>query len=204
MGYDIYFCCFPIFSPSFHIDSPIFSLYNFLKYLKKQIIFIILIEELNLQFRKCIYPMDVKNLETFVMVNELKKFYAGGRTSGLYPVHRILSDQTIGKGAVHPLFERIGHTVTLTNEGEKLLPLAQQILRLAAEATHICGNTAPEGLVRIAIAESLASWEFHSRFKDFMKISSIRLKIMLPVLTKCSRCWDRISRYCIHTGPPYF
>lgn len=70
-----------------------------------------------------------------------------------------------------PLFERIGHTVTLTNEGEKLLPLAQQILRLAAEATHISGNTAPEGLVRIAIAESLASWEFHSRFKDFMKIS---------------------------------
>ena len=78
-----------------------------------------------------------------------------------------------------PLFERIGHTVTLTNEGEKLLPLAQQILRLAAEATHICGNTAPEGLVRIAIAESLASWEFHSRFKDFHeKYPGIRLKII--------------------------
>ena len=62
---------------------------------------------------------------------------------------------------------------------EKLLPLAQQILRLAAEATHICGNTAPEGLVRIAIAESLASWEFHSRFKDFHeKYPGIRLKII--------------------------
>ena len=62
---------------------------------------------------------------------------------------------------------------------EKLLPLAQQILRLAAEATHISGNTAPEGLVRIAIAESLASWEFHSRFKDFHeKYPGIRLKII--------------------------
>ena len=78
-----------------------------------------------------------------------------------------------------PLFERIGHPVALTNEGEKLLPLAQQILRLAAEATHISGNTAPEGLVRIAIAESLASWEFHSRFKDFHeKYPGIRLKII--------------------------
>ena len=53
-----------------------------------------MIEELNLQYRKCIDPMDVKNLETFVMVNELKSFTLA--------VHRILSDQTIGKGAVHP------------------------------------------------------------------------------------------------------
>ena len=65
------------------------------------------------------------------------------------------------------LLVRGSHGVRLSEEGEKLLPLAQQILRLAAEATHISGNTAPEGLVRIAIAESLASWEFHSRFKDF-------------------------------------
>lgn len=100
-----------------------------------------------------------------------EELYTGGTAPGLHPVHRVFSDQTAGKELSIPLFERIGHTVTLTNEGEKLLPLAQQILRLAAEATHISGNTAPEGLVRIAIAESLASWEFHSRFKDFMKIS---------------------------------
>ena len=33
----IYFCCFPTFSPSFHIDSLIFSLYNFHKYLKNKL-----------------------------------------------------------------------------------------------------------------------------------------------------------------------
>ena len=77
------------------------------------------------------------------------------------------------------LLVRGSHGVRLSEEGEKLLPLAQQILRLAAEATHISGNTAPEGLVRIAIAESLASWEFHSRFKDFHeKYPGIRLKII--------------------------
>lgn len=138
-----------------------------------------MIEELNLQYRKSIYPMDVKNLETFVMVNELKSFTLAAGRLGYTQSTVSFQIKQLEKELSIPLFERIGHTVTLTNEGEKLLPLAQQILRLAAEATHICGNTAPEGLVRIAIAESLASWEFHSRFKDFHeKYPGIRLKII--------------------------
>ena len=40
--------------------------------------------------------MDVKNLETFVMVNELKSFtLAAGRLG-------YTQSQTVGKGAVHP------------------------------------------------------------------------------------------------------
>ena len=123
--------------------------------------------------------MDVKNLETFVMVNELKSFTLAAGRLGYTQSTVSFQIKQLEKELSIPLFERIGHTVTLTNEGEKLLPLAQQILRLAAEATHISGNTAPEGLVRIAIAESLASWEFHSRFKDFHeKYPGIRLKII--------------------------
>ena len=138
-----------------------------------------MIEELNLQYRKCIYSMDVKNLETFVMVNELKSFTLAAGRLGYTQSTVSFQIKQLEKELSIPLFERIGHTVTLTNEGEKLLPLAQQILRLAAESTHISGNTAPEGLVRIAIAESLASWEFHSRFKDFHeKYPGIRLKII--------------------------
>ena len=123
--------------------------------------------------------MDVKNLETFVMVNELKSFTLAAQRLGYTQSTVSFQIKQLEKELSIPLFERIGHTVTLTNEGEKLLPLAQQILRLAAEATHNCGNTAPEGLVRIAGAESLASWEFHSRFKDFNeKYPGIRLKII--------------------------
>lgn len=123
--------------------------------------------------------MDVKNLETFVMVNELKSFTLAAGRLGYTQSTVSFQIKQLEKELSIPLFERIGHSVTLTNEGEKLLPLAQQILRLSAEATHISGNTAPEGLVRIAIAESLASWEFHSRFKDFHnKYPGIRLKIV--------------------------
>ena len=114
--------------------------------------------------------MDIKNLETFVMVNELKSFT---QSTVSFQIKQLENELGI------PLFERISHTVTLTNEGQKLLPLAHQILRLWAEAGHIAGNTAPAGIVRIAIAESLSSWQFHSHFKDFHdRYPGIRLKLI--------------------------
>lgn len=123
--------------------------------------------------------MDIKNLETFVMVNELKSFTQAATRLGYtqstvsFQIKQLESELSI------PLFERINHTVSLTNEGEKLLPIAHRILKLSAEAYHIAGNTAPEGLVRIAIAESLSSWQFHSHFKDFhQKYPGIRLKLI--------------------------
>ncbi len=75
--------------------------------------------------------MDVKNLETFVMVNELKSFTLAAGRLGYTQSTVSFQIKQLEKELSIPLFERIGHTVTLTNEGEKLLPLAQQILRLA-------------------------------------------------------------------------
>ena len=46
--------------------------------------------------------MDVKNLETFVMVNELKSFTLAAGRLGYTQSTVSFSDQTIGKGAVHP------------------------------------------------------------------------------------------------------
>ena len=117
--------------------------------------------------------MDVKNLETFVMVNELKSFTLAAGRLGYTQSTVSFQIKQLEKELSIPLFERIGHTVTLTNEGEKLLPLAQQILRLAAEATHISGNTAPEGLVRIAIAEGCI-YEGRRRFYYFRHYSTAR------------------------------
>lgn len=123
--------------------------------------------------------MDIKNLETFVMVNELKSFTQAAQRLGFTQSTVSFQIKQLENELEIPLFERISHTVTLTNEGQKLLPLAHQILRLWAEAGHIAGNTAPAGIVRIAIAESLSSWQFHSHFKDFHdRYPGIRLKLI--------------------------
>lgn len=123
--------------------------------------------------------MDIKNLETFVMVNELKSFTQAAQRLGFTQSTVSFQIKQLENELGIPLFERISHTVTLTNEGQKLLPLAHQILRLWAEAGHIAGNTAPAGIVRIAIAESLSSWQFQGHFKDFHdSYPGIRLKLI--------------------------
>ena len=123
--------------------------------------------------------MDVKNLETFVMVNELKSFTGAARQLGFTQSTVSFQIKQLEKELNAPLFERMNHTVALTHAGERLLPIAIQLLRLAAEAEHIANCAAPEGLVRIAIAESLSTWQFHSRFRDFhRRYPGIRLKII--------------------------
>ena len=64
--------------------------------------------------------MDVKNLETFVMVNELKSFTLAAQRLGYTQSTVSFQIKQLEKELSIPLFERIGHTVTLTNEGEKL------------------------------------------------------------------------------------
>ena len=122
--------------------------------------------------------MDIKNLETFVMVNEMKSFTQAAARLGFTQSTVSFQIKQLEKELSMPLFERINHTVLLTNGGEKLLPIAQHMLRLAAEASHISTEAEPEGIIRIAIAESLAGWQFNTRFKDFhRRYPKIRLKI---------------------------
>lgn len=123
--------------------------------------------------------MDIKNLETFVMVNEMKSFTQAAARLGFTQSTVSFQIRQLEKELGMPLFERINHTVRLTNGGEKLLPIAQHMLRLAAEASHISTEAEPEGTVRIAIAESLSGWQFNSRFKDFhRRYPKIHLKII--------------------------
>ena len=148
--------------------------------------------------------MDIKNLETFVMVNELKSFTQAAQRLGFTQSTVSFQIKQLENELGIPLFERISHTVTLTNEGQKLLPLAHQILRLWAEAGHIAGNTAPAGIVRIAIAESLSSWQFHSHFKDFHdRYPGIRLKLIAASTDDMFQMLGQTGQYPFcHQSPP--
>ena len=56
--------------------------------------------------------MDVKNLETFVMVNELKSFTLAAQRLGYTQSTVSFQIKQLEKELSIPLFERIGHTVT--------------------------------------------------------------------------------------------
>lgn len=124
--------------------------------------------------------MDIKNLETFLMVAELKSFTQAAQKLGFTQSTVSFQIKQLEDELQAQLFERINRTVTLTNEGEKLLPICHEIIKLEAEAHHISGDSdEPAGIVRIAIAESLSNWQFSKRFREFHnKYPGIRLKVI--------------------------
>ena len=112
--------------------------------------------------------MEIKNLESFRTVAELHSFTRAADTLGFTQSTISFQIRQLEDELGVPLFERNNRTVTLTNEGRRLLPLAYDILRLSAEAAHIAGNSEePRGLVRLGIAESLACWQMREKFARF-------------------------------------
>lgn len=112
--------------------------------------------------------MEIKNLESFRMVAELRSFTRAADSLGFTQSTVSFQIRQLEDELGAPLFERNNRTVTLTNEGRRLLPLAYDILRLSAEAAHIAGNNEePRGLVRLGIAESLACWQMREKFARF-------------------------------------
>lgn len=124
--------------------------------------------------------MDIKNLETFVMVSEMKSFTHAAAMLGYTQSTVSFQIKQLEQELGAPLFERVGHSVTLTSAGEKLLPISHNMIRLSSEASHLAGDQeSPQGVVRIAIAESLANWLLGANFSRFHeKFPGIRLKIV--------------------------
>jgi len=114
--------------------------------------------------------MDIKNLKTFILISELRNFTKAAKQLGYtqstvsFQIHQL--EEEIGA----PLFERTKHQVFITPAGEKLLPIAYEMQKLSDIALNVHGDkNNPEGVVRIAIAESLASWTFGNKFISFHK-----------------------------------
>ena len=124
--------------------------------------------------------MEIKNLESFRMVAELHSFTKAADTLGFTQSTVSFQIRQLEEELGVPLFERSNRSVSLTNEGRRLLPIAHDILRLSAEAGHIGGSgDVPSGLVRLGIAESLACWQMREKFASFhSRYPSVNLQLI--------------------------
>ena len=100
--------------------------------------------------------MDLRSLQTFLEVAELKSFTRAGERLGYsqptVSFHIRQLEQELGV----PLFDRIGHTVSLTDAGRDALAYAQQICNLSREM--LAGNRMDQpvsGILRLGMAASL-------------------------------------------------
>lgn len=100
--------------------------------------------------------MDIKNLTTFIQVAELSSFSKAGERLGYSQPTVSVQIRQLEEELGAQLFDRIGHSSRLTEQGHRLLPYAQQVVRLCSEMTHTPGEEKP-ALIRLATADSLCT-----------------------------------------------
>lgn len=118
--------------------------------------------------------MDIKQLRTFLTIARFQSFTQAAQDLDYAQSTITTQIQLLERELGVRLFERLGHRITLTSEGKRLLPFAEQILKLASEARNAIGNCQlPKGTLTIGAVESLCITrlprilkEYRSRYPD--------------------------------------
>ncbi|MCI8599916.1 MAG: LysR family transcriptional regulator [Lachnospiraceae bacterium] len=124
--------------------------------------------------------LDIKNLITFIHVAELNSFTKAAESLGYSQSTVSFQIKQMEKELNSQLFERINHTVALTEKGREVLNYAHQINKLTQELEDTMQDKkAVSGHVRLAMADSLCDSLLKEKFIDFrMEYPGISLKII--------------------------
>ncbi|MBP3372560.1 MAG: LysR family transcriptional regulator [Clostridia bacterium] len=114
--------------------------------------------------------MDLRNLNTFIQVAELGSFTRAAQKLGYAQPTISFQIRQLEKELDMRLFDRIGHTVRLTQEGHGALAYAQQICSMAQ--AMMAGDSVDSqlrGELRIAMADSLSAPLLSGAFAQFRR-----------------------------------
>ena len=101
--------------------------------------------------------MDLQSLNIFIQVAELNSFTRAAEKLGYSQPTISFQIKQLEKELGVQLFDRVGHTVSLTEAGKSALHYAQNIVQLSQEMVMGDKKYDVNGIVRIAMAESLVN-----------------------------------------------
>ena len=124
--------------------------------------------------------VDIKNLITFIHVAELNSFTKAAEKLGYSQSTVSFQIRQLENELNSQLFERINHTIALTEKGAEVLKYAHQISKLTQELeNNMKKEEEVSGHVRLAMADSLCYSLLGERFPDFREqYPGITLKII--------------------------
>lgn len=112
--------------------------------------------------------MDIKNLITFIHVAELNSFTKASKKLGFSQSTVSFQIRQLETELHSQLFERINHTVALTEKGREVLEYAHQINKMTQELKENMQNDKPiTGHIRLAMADSLCNSLLREHFDIF-------------------------------------
>ena len=120
--------------------------------------------------------MDIKALHIFIEVAELGSFTKAGDKLGYSQPTVSFQIKQLEKELGTSLFDRIGHTVSLTDAGRDALRYAQHICHLSQEMIlDTAGHREPAGILRLGMPDSLCepliAGHFHAFRNHYPQIS---------------------------------
>lgn len=112
--------------------------------------------------------MEIRNLQTFITAATLLNFTQTARELGYSQSNISMQIQQLEEEVGVRLFDRIGKTVTLTHQGQELLPYAQQIVTLSEQMGNVLRPDAElGGTIRIGLCQSVFDACFEQSFTVF-------------------------------------
>lgn len=100
--------------------------------------------------------MENRQLKSFITVAKFQNFSLAAKELGYAQSTVTTQIQMLEQELGVRLFERLGHKIALTSKGHRLLPYAEQILKLAGEAKAAMDDSELlKGVLTIGVVESL-------------------------------------------------
>ncbi len=112
--------------------------------------------------------MDIRQLNTFLTISNLQSFTKAAQSLDYAQSSITTQIQLLESELGVRLFERLGHNITLTSEGRKLLPFAEQMIKLSIEAKNaVVSSDQPGGTLSIGAVESLCATRLPKLLKEY-------------------------------------
>jgi len=136
--------------------------------------------------------MDLKSLNTFIQVAESGSFTRAGEQLGYSQPTISVQIRQLENELGIKLFDRIGHTVRLTDKGRDVLLHAQRICHMCQEMALVtCQPNTPRGVIRLATADSMCAPLISKDFASFKQLyPNISLKVMTAGTNELFRLLD--------------
>lgn len=136
--------------------------------------------------------MDLQSLNIFIQAAELKSFTRAGEKLGYSQPTVSFQIKQLEQELGAKLFDRIGHTVSLTDEGRDALIYAQSICHMSEEMLLGASRRKEvSGLIRVALPDSLCMPLITNEFSEFQKdYPNVNLKVMTAGTDELFRLLD--------------
>ncbi len=127
--------------------------------------------------------LEIRQLKTFMSIVKLGNFSQAAQFLGYTQSTVTTHIQLLEKELNTVLFERFGHQLMLTTDGERLYDYAEQITKLAEDAKNELDNfEVPRGPIIIGMPESLCVYYLTDLLKEYTSLyPDVELKLKLGI-----------------------